>query len=133
MKKGDFTMTKNTIESLQGKIGKSRTIRGEITRFSRLELENYRAEVSKINTDRTLSDAGKAIQIGYLKEDTEEKVLKMAQTFRKMENDALNAAREGANKILVGSLPKVDAQKQKLFQQKADQLEARAIFATSSG
>lgn len=131
--KGDYKMTKATIEHLESKLKLSRTIRGETAKLMRYELDDFRSYKSQINTDRKLSSDGKSEEIQELKKTYEKRVLQLSQELKKQESDALDVAKSGANKILAGELPKVDAQKQAIFNRKADALKARATFATNSG
>lgn len=120
------------IEDLQKHISKSRTIRQEITGFMREALQEYRGHASQINTDPRLSAQGRADETGRLREHHERKVLELAKGFQDEESKALDAAKSGARKILAGDLPKVAAQKRRLFEREAEQLKAQVMFATST-
>src|SRR5690625_2960164 len=125
--------TNKTIENLKSKRSLSRTIRHETKGFMREELQNYREHASQINTDRRLSADGKAEKLQQLKRTYENRDLQLSQRLKQEEQNALDVAKAGARKILTNNLPTVDAQKQKLFNQRADALTAKATFATSSG
>ncbi|MFD2628003.1 hypothetical protein [Oceanobacillus kapialis] len=94
-------------------------------------LNEYRQAASNINTDLYLSIEGKRQEIFKLKSVYERKILKLAKALRKEDREALTNAQKESQKILTDALPDVDVQKRKLFEQKADVLQARALFSTN--
>ncbi|MED4755675.1 MULTISPECIES: hypothetical protein [Priestia] len=122
-------MTKQTIETVKENIGAANSIHSSITDLVTMDLEEYRAERSKVFNNRNLSQEGKQEQYKAIRKKYERQFLDLAKALKDTYHTHVKDAKEQAEKVMIAEVPKASDHKRKVFDQKAEALKAKVNFS----
>ncbi len=95
-------------------------------------LQSFREDKTRVMTNRELTEEGKRKKLEREQQRHEVAVMKMIHNERTKRDEHLNAAIKDATAIITADLPKVDAETEKLFMQRVDELEGKVLYATNA-
>ncbi|MES5264257.1 hypothetical protein [Priestia megaterium] len=122
-------MTKQIIEAVKENIGAANSIHSSITELVTMDLEEYRAERSKVFNNRNLSQEGKQEQYKAIREKYERQFLELAKAMKDTYHKHIKDAKEQAEKVMIAEVPKASDHNRKLFDQKTEALKAKVNFS----
>ncbi|MFJ7725072.1 hypothetical protein ACIQXV_02805 [Neobacillus sp. NPDC097160] len=95
-------------------------------------MDVYRAERTKINSDRLLSHEGKQHKLTRLQNQFEVKAMKDLHAMQRLHDEAVVSAKVDAERLLAKGTPQPSDVEQALFNSKMQQVKAKVIFAGSA-
>jgi hypothetical protein len=121
-----------SVEKIQESLAKAQAIRDNVLPVMReFILDKYREHISKINSDRNLSEEGKHFQRTKLKNKTEVQFMKDTNEMQRDHDTAVIEARNAAERLLAQPLPQPSVVEKTLFNNNMEQIKAAVMFARS--
>jgi hypothetical protein len=124
-------MKTDAIKSIRDKFQEAHALRSDTSALFRELREQYRDKIAAISSNPALSAYGKQQERQKVAAQYEKELMRLSKQVFDAYKKTIKEAKEQAEKILLASIPKTDEKKRKFFQQQAEELAAKVLFATN--
>jgi hypothetical protein len=124
-------MKTDAIKSIKGKFQEAYALRSDTSALFRELREQYRDKIATIFSNPALSAYGKQQESQKVAAQYQKELMRLSKQVFDAYKKTIKEAKEQAEKILLASIPKTDEKKRKFFQQQAEELAAKILFATN--